>query len=52
MADKKRRKTKEAPKVIPAKPETQNQVEPAGDEERMNFGGLPMRDLKKNLGCG
>lgn len=22
------------------------------DEEDFNFGGLPERDLKKNLGCG
>ena len=52
MADKKKRKPKELPKVVPAKPETGNRAEDAEDEGRMDFGGLPARDLKKNLGCG
>ncbi|MFM7851041.1 MAG: hypothetical protein ACKO96_03795 [Flammeovirgaceae bacterium] len=26
--------------------------EPAESENLFDFGGLPMRDLKKNLGCG
>jgi hypothetical protein len=36
--------TKEAPKpVVEITPEKENQYE---------FGGLPKRDLKRNLGCG
>lgn len=28
------------------------QVEPFSDDSAFNYGGLPSRDLKKNLGCG
>lgn len=34
---------KKEPKKIPS---------PDGKEEPFDFGGLPQRDLKKNLGCG
>lgn len=28
------------------------QTPPADPEERSDYGGIPDRDLKKNLGCG
>ena len=34
---------KEEPKKLPP---------PEEKDESFNFGGLPQRDLKKNLGCG
>jgi hypothetical protein len=50
MATKKKKKTerKEATKIPPV--EQKNVEEEKNDE--FNFGGLPQRDLKKNLGCG
>jgi len=36
--------------VPKSKPEETNLGEE--QENKMNFGGLPMRDLKRNLGCG
>jgi hypothetical protein len=52
MAKTTKKKTKEpadkAPKkVIPAVP-----VPDGDDDKPFDFGGLPDRDLKKNLGCG
>lgn len=44
-----KRKTRKAGKAKPPP------VKPKPDEEkeeRFDFGGLPQRDLKKNLGCG
>ncbi|NOT75100.1 MAG: hypothetical protein HOP08_09250 [Cyclobacteriaceae bacterium] len=38
------KKTKEAKKVLPD--------EDAKESKQFDFGGLPARDLKKNLGCG
>jgi hypothetical protein len=49
MMKKKKEKLKKklAEKVVP-----QKQEEPSTDEKPFDFGGLPQRDLKKNLGCG
>jgi hypothetical protein len=50
MAAKKKKKTeKKEPAKTPPVIETQTEV---GKEDDFNFGGLPQRDLKKNLGCG
>ncbi|HMJ69528.1 MAG TPA: hypothetical protein VK508_11550 [Cyclobacteriaceae bacterium] len=47
---KKKGKTKKSAKVIPQKPKD---MPPVGDDEKpFDFGGIPDRDLKKNLGCG
>jgi len=44
---KKQRSTKEKPLA------TEGKTEPVTEKEKeFDFGGLPMRDLKKNLGCG
>ena len=50
MSKKKIRKVRgEKPKV----PQQTNDQEANGQEEKLfDFGGLPERDLKKNLGCG
>jgi len=52
MSKKKKTRTKPQPKEIPA----QNpQGEASADDDRigpMDFGGMPDRNLKKNLGCG
>ena len=45
MAKKKRDKKPESKKNPGNKPE------PIDDEKPFDFGGLPKRDLKKNLGC-
>jgi hypothetical protein len=42
-----KKKNKEQTKTTP----TSTKVEPER-EVRFDFGGLPIRDLKKNLGCG
>lgn len=37
----------------PAQPDEQrNSPQEADDDDGLDFGGLPKRDLKKNLGCG
>jgi hypothetical protein len=49
MAKKKRDKKagqNKKPENKPVKPES------VDDEKPFDFGGLPQRDLKKNLGCG
>jgi hypothetical protein len=47
---KKKAKEKKTPKKLPEKPKSQP---PQADEEKpFDFGGIPDRDLKKNLGCG
>ena len=47
---KKRTKGRKTAKVPPEK---QKAVPPRDDEEKpFDFGGIPDRDLKKNLGCG
>lgn len=45
---KKSEKVIELSKVVPP---TQT-LPDTSEEESANYGGLPMRDLKKNLGCG
>ena len=52
MSKKKKAADKQAPKDKPAK--SRNVDETAEDEttKTMDYGGLPDRDLKKNLGCG
>ena len=54
MAQKKSKKTKPSPKVLEAKGKSQEgEATERESEGRMDFGGLPDRDLKKNLGgCG
>ena len=49
MAKKKRDKKTESKKKQETKPV---KPEPIDDEKPFDFGGLPQRDLKKNLGCG
>jgi hypothetical protein len=45
-------KKKETKKKKPVKPKVKA-PEPADEPEKpFDFGGLPQRDLKKNLGCG
>ncbi|HZX73787.1 MAG TPA: hypothetical protein VFE57_05155 [Cyclobacteriaceae bacterium] len=42
-------------KEQPKKPKKESPKKPPETEEKnepFNFGGLPQRDLKKNLGCG
>jgi hypothetical protein len=36
----------------PAQKENKRFSGPEESDEKMDFGGLPARDLKKNLGCG
>jgi hypothetical protein len=50
MSVKKRSKKKEPKAIGPnQKPDA---MAKQGDEKPFDFGGLPDRDLKKNLGCG
>lgn len=44
--------TSEPPAEQPPPRQTEGLSEKEMDEEDFNFGGLPQRDLKKNLGCG
>jgi hypothetical protein len=50
MADKKKKKTdkKNPDKGTPQSHKQREEEKPEG----FDFGGLPQRDLKKNLGCG
>jgi hypothetical protein len=53
MARKKKIKKRETkPGVGPAVPQPGSPNEPVEQERVFDFGGLPDRDLKKNLGCG
>jgi len=52
---KKKRNTdakKPAPTVPGSAPTKPVEDEPATENDPLDFGGLPARDLKKNLGCG
>jgi len=51
MRKQQKSKTKAIPKEVTARPvsPTEQKKEP---ENTFDFGGLPNRDLKKNLGCG
>jgi hypothetical protein len=40
---------KQAKKLVPQKPKD---MPPQDEEKPFDFGGIPDRDLKKNLGCG
>lgn len=52
MDKKKKSKTKKL-KEEPLKPAPErNALVDADEEKPFDFGGLPDRDLKKNLGCG
>jgi len=46
---KKAKERKGAKKIVPEKPK---QMPPPDDDKPFDFGGIPDRDLKKNLGCG
>lgn len=46
---KKAKEKKSAKKIVTEKPK---QAPPQDDEKPFDFGGIPDRDLKKNLGCG
>jgi hypothetical protein len=49
---KKRKITKKEKKPgLPKQPEN-GELESSEEEKPFDFGGLPPRDLKKNLGCG
>ena len=43
---------KKKPKPAKEKVKTRPQAPDENKDERFDFGGLPQRDLKKNLGCG
>jgi hypothetical protein len=45
----KKQKAPKKQKPQPKKPLEREKSEPEGDRD---FGGIPNRDLKKNLGCG
>jgi hypothetical protein len=51
---KKQLKTKEKPisKKLTEKPVSKNEELASEPTNTFDFGGLPQRDLKKNLGCG
>ena len=46
---KKKERKKKTQKIVPQKA---REVPPQDDEKPFDFGGIPDRDLKKNLGCG
>ncbi|HWA34551.1 MAG TPA: hypothetical protein VG737_10500 [Cyclobacteriaceae bacterium] len=46
---KKKKAKKEIKKAVPVK---SKDIPPQDDEKPFDFGGIPDRDLKKNLGCG
>ena len=47
-----KKKTKKTGDKSTAKPTPQEVIRPVEDDKPFDFGGLPERDLKKNLGCG
>ncbi len=54
MMKKKKTKTQSNPakeNMVANQPQKQNDA-PLTEEKPFDFGGLPNRDLKKNLGCG
>ena len=44
----KKKKTKKDKEKVKQSPPKSDEIK----EERFDFGGLPARDIKKNLGCG
>lgn len=52
MKDRKKRSEKSAP-IKKVEPKTEKPASVSDEDSRPDFGGLPVRDLKKNLGgCG
>lgn len=51
MTKKKRKSPDKFPKQPPPMPEPERNADAAADVPS-EYGGLPARDLKKNLGCG
>ena len=47
-----KKKTKKTGDKSTPKPTPQEDIRSAEDDKPFDFGGLPERDLKKNLGCG
>ena len=48
-----KKKSKEKKPATKLVPEKVKQIPPRDEEEKpFDFGGIPDRDLKKNLGCG
>ena len=47
-----KKKTKKPVDKSTAKPTPQEAIRSVDDDKPFDFGGLPERDLKKNLGCG
>jgi hypothetical protein len=52
MSKGKKTKNKKEPKANAKPPETAEDRPDEGNTGNMDFGGIPARDLKKNLGCG
>jgi hypothetical protein len=53
MEKKKLKKGKASSKLSLSKPEKSEGGKPSEQVDRqMDFGGIPARDVKKNLGCG
>ena len=51
MSKKKKVPDNHAPKDKPAKPQKVDETPEDENTKAMDFGGLPNRNLKKNLGC-
>jgi hypothetical protein len=47
-----KKKTKKPSDKSTAKPTPQEAIRFVDDDKPFDFGGLPEKDLKKNLGCG
>jgi hypothetical protein len=47
-----RSKNEDKPKAPAEKPKPAREEETHEADNRFDFGGIPGRDLKKNLGCG
>ena len=52
MAKKKKAPDKQAPKEKPVQSQKMDETPEDENAKAMDFGGLPNRNLKKNLGCG
>jgi len=47
-----KKKTKKATAKVTVNPAPQEPIRSVDEDKPFDFGGLPDRDLKKNLGCG
>ena len=47
-----KKKTRKADDKLVVKPAIQEPVRSVEEDKPFDFGGIPDRDLKKNLGCG